>query len=529
MRRQGTRPDIQVSMNRPSSTSWPLHNGTPEQFALVRGFLKQSGYTESAVCERLELSVLHEYSTIAASTPRLLSDDSLVSHLIRLFFCGECLPLAQLKSLLPSEVMDSLRSLGLLCDDPARPGECHSPVALYPAQGLYFVSDRWVRPDRSAFEPSDDIVFPAISHHTCQFLETLPQHPCDDLLDLCSGTGVAALAAVSCYARRAWAVDITERATRCAEFNILLNGLTQVTAIQGDLYGPLNGRMFDRIVAHPPYVPVMKPSKIYYDGGEDGERVTRAIVAGLPQHLKPGGSFYCLTMGVEREGEPFEQRARQWLGDRHAEFDLLFVESRIQDLTDFAYQATVTARGDWSQVEQWKAHFQKLKVKNLAHGALVIRRKTESRPSLTIRRRRGPHSGPAEAEWLLRWEDAAARPGSAAWLLEMKPSVSPQLELRALHCFQQNEFAPVEFALQTDSPFSMECKIQPWMAMLVARCDGNTRILELFEACKRDRLIHPETPVGEFVRLLSTLISGGFLRVEGFEPPRHADPAAPAS
>src|SRR5579885_3650218 len=143
----------------------------------------------------------------------------------------------------------------------------------------------------------DDIVFPAISRHTCQFLETLPQYPCEDLLDLCSGTGVAALVAVSRYARRAWAVDITERATRCAEFNILLNDLTQVTAIQGDLYAPLNGRMFDRIVAHPPYVPVMKPSKIYYDGGEDGERVTRAIIAGLPQHLKPGGSFYCLTMG----------------------------------------------------------------------------------------------------------------------------------------------------------------------------------------------------------------------------------------
>ncbi len=508
-------------MNRPSSTSspWPLHHGTPEQFALVRGILRQSGYTENAICERLELKALHEYSAIAAGTRRSLADDSLVSHLIRLFFCGECLPVGQLESLLPRAVIDALRGLGLLCDDPARPAECYSPVALYPAQGLYFVSDRWVRPDRSAFEPSDDIVFPAISRHTCQFLETLPQYPCEDLLDLCSGTGVAALVAVSRYARRAWAVDITERATRCAEFNILLNDLTQVTAIQGDLYAPLNGRMFDRIVAHPPYVPVMKPSKIYYDGGEDGERVTRAIIAGLPQHLKPGGSFYCLTMGVERDGEPYEQRARQWLGKSHGEFDLLFVESRIQDLTDFAYQATVTARGDWSQVEQWKAHFQKLKIKNLAHGALVIRRKTESRPAFTIRRRRGPHSRPAETEWLLRWEESASQPTSAAWLLELKPFASPQLELRVLHRYQEGELTPVEFVLETDTPFSMECRIQPWMAMLLARCDGKTRILELFEACKRDRLIHPETPAGEFARLLGTLISGGFLTVEGFEPP----------
>ena len=84
--------------------------------------------------------------------------------------------------------------------------------------------------------------------------------------------------------------------------------------MRGDLYEPVRGSRFDRIVAHPAYVPALEPGAIYADGGEDGEFITRAIVQGLPRFLEPQGRFYCGTMGVEREGEPYEQRVRQWLG-----------------------------------------------------------------------------------------------------------------------------------------------------------------------------------------------------------------------
>jgi len=41
--------------------------------------------------------------------------------------------------------------------------------------------------------------------------------------------------------------------------------------------------------------------------------VTRAVVQGLPQFLEPHGRCYCATVGLEREGELFEQRVRPWL------------------------------------------------------------------------------------------------------------------------------------------------------------------------------------------------------------------------
>lgn len=505
----------------------PLRLGSPEQFAFIRGFLGESGYTEDAICNRLGLSALHEYAKAREHAAESLRENNRLNLLIRVFFCGEQVSGEQLRSLMPDAVREAFESLGLLSGDQGDDRRISSPVALYPAHGLYFVSDHWTRTDRPAVESLDDIVFPAISRHTYQFLETLPEDPCESFLDLCSGTAVAALVAASRYARHAWAVDITERATQCAEFNRRLNGIANATVLQGNLYIPVEGLEFERIVAHPPYVPVMQPSKIYYDGGEDGERVTRGIIESLPRHLKPGGRFYCLTMGVDREGEPFEARARRWLGEGGAELDLLYVVRRMEDLMDFAYQATVTARGGWEQVEQWKTHFKKLGVKELVHGLLIIQRKTDDRPAFTLRRKQGRRSGPSEPSgsseigWLFRWEAACGEPGFLDRLMLSKPAAREGLELQVVHRYAAGGLEPSEFTLQTDYPFSMECKAQPWMAMLLAQCDGKTSAQEIFETCKRDRLIHPETPARQFAQVLRTLASGGFLEIEGFRLPVH--------
>lgn len=192
---------------------------------------------------------------------------------------------------------------------------------------------------------------------------------------------------------------------------------------------------------------------------------------------------------------------------------------RTEGLRDFSYQAAVTAHGGWGQVDQWKTHFERLKITNLVHGSLMIRRKADQRPAFALRRQRGAHSGPQETEWLLAWEEASADQGSAARLLDSQPCASLELELHVIHRITDGALTPSEFKLETDYPFSMECELQPWMAMLIARCDGNTTVRELFESCKSDQLIHGETPIEEFLRLLKTFIAGGFLILPGLELP----------
>lgn len=70
------------------------------------------------------------------------------------------------------------------------------------------------------------------------------------------------------------------------------------------------------IVAHPPYIPDGANKLLFRDGGEDGEQIFRRIVQGLPQYLKPGGRFYCVTTATDRENESLQDRVRGWLGEK---------------------------------------------------------------------------------------------------------------------------------------------------------------------------------------------------------------------
>lgn len=496
----------------------PLQFGSVQEFALLREYLADFGYTEKNICSTLGVRAMHEL--VGSLPPERARADGACGVLCGLFIASRPAGEAALRASIPSAVLDAMIALGLLRPSDA-PSTLEAPMALYPASGLYFVSDRWIYPDHRAIENFDDIVFPAISRHTGQFLAALPEDPCEAFLDLCSGTGVAALVAASRYARHAWAVDITERATQCAEFSRRLNGLENVSVIKGDLYDPLAGLTFDRIVAHPPYVPVLQPGRVYYDGGEDGERVTRQIVEGLPSHLALGGRFICLSMGIERENERFEQRARNWLKDASGEFDILYVLHRVEDLIDFAYQSTVHVRGDLNYVERWKAHFRNLKVKDLVTGALIVERHATARSPFTLRCQKGDQTGPLEAGWRMRLEAESSGPPGLERLKASKPVASTEIRLQAVHRIERGEFTPVSLALETDYPFSMECKVQPWMPLMVARCDGNSTVEELFEACRQDGLIHAETPVAEFVQLVRTFIAGGFLKVDEFPLPRN--------
>ncbi len=71
-------------------------------------------------------------------------------------------------------------------------------------------------------------------------------------LDSTTGTGAQALM----LAQRGFqvtAVDVNPEAVRAARSNVLLNGLeTRVEVLEGDLFGPVDGRKFDLVVCSPP-------------------------------------------------------------------------------------------------------------------------------------------------------------------------------------------------------------------------------------------------------------------------------------
>lgn len=506
--------------------------GSPEAFTTLRGWLGAIGFTEQAVCTRLRLTGELDVQAVRGVTPADWQPADALELAARMFVAGDAFESAMVDKLVPARAREAMRHLGLLAEWTAHPEKLCARTAMYPVGGVLIASDRWNHPDRAPFLSFGDIVYPAISPNTRRFLELLPSEPCERFLDLCSGTGVAALIAARNYARQAWAADLTERCTAFTEFNRGLNGLENVTVVRGDLYDPVRGMEFDRIVAHPPYMPTLQTAEIYYDGGQDGELITSRIVRKAPEFLAPGGRLYCLTMGSDREGEVFEQRIRRWLGGEGERCNLTLVARRFVNPSQFALSSALQAHGGTTQADQWKALFEQQRIRSLVYGLIVLEKQAADPrgQAFTARRAIGGQSTLRETEWLMAWEAAAKDSAMLARLLESRPRASERFELRVTHRIVEGDLVPAAFQLAIEYPFSLECAVPPWTGYLLAACDGARGGRELLEHCKQQRFIHPETPAEEFARFLAMLVSGGFLESELCPlPVRSADPVSSAA
>ena len=496
----------------------PLRIGSARQFAEVREFFAAVGYTEPEVCRRHGVSTMYELGSIADRRTDDGRNNDAVDVLVRLFLDWQTVDLGVVRAHLPPEVIDTLFALGLLVPGEGEGERVRAPVLLYHTQGLYLVSDAPAVMQPPSMRPAVDLVFPAITHNTRTFIGTIPRTPCDSFLELCAGTGIAALTAAP-TANQAWAVDITARSTHFADFNARLNGIDNCRAVQGDLFEPVRDLTFDRIAAHPPYMPSFEQKFIFRDGGEDGEQITRRILASLANHLRPGGEFYLTCMGTDRKGARFEQRVRQMLGEREGEFDIALASHGVWDFGQYYLRSALDGNMAFSELEARARLFRELKVEHLVYCSMVIRRRVGPGPALTLRRSGTSRTNLADLQWLMRWEAAAADPGAAAWLLESRPRASPEAELRLGHRIHEGEWLPSLTMIVTTSPFVMEAQVPTWTVTLVTRSDGQRTVREHLAHLIEIGALPPDVPPDGFAGAVRDLVAGGFLVLDGFEHP----------
>jgi SAM-dependent methyltransferase len=474
----------------------------------LREFLRSAGYSEEFLRARFHLERAEQFELDRGKRAPLPEPASAADILTALYLAGEFASLAEAERLMGRDGVGLLSGMGLLEIDPGG-GRCHGTVALYPLEDLHIASDRWSNPGDAPFEAPSDTVYPAFIPNTRLFLEHVPLGECGSFLDLCAGTGIAAILAARQGAREAWAGDIAERCTRFAEFNGRLNGVANFHPVTSDLYGSLGS--FDRIVAHPPYVPALQPKWIFFSGGEDGEEITRRIVEGLPAHLNDRGVFLALTMGSDRSDAPFERRIREWLGERGGEFDIALIVRKALEPVDFAARKR-------EESAAWKELFARLGVESLVYGFVIIQRRTGAGQAFTVRRQASPGRRRAPWEWLLAWEGA----DKEGPILERPLHRGGDAEFQVRHRLEGSAWTPQRYTLRTEWPFSMECDAHPWMANLIALCDGRATGRDLLRVLVENEVLPRGIAEEEFARAAAGLVSGGFIEVEGFRPPRAA-------
>jgi release factor glutamine methyltransferase len=162
-------------------------------------------------------------------------------------------------------------------------GEREGTVRLLPLPGV--------------FQPRSD------SHMLAEHVsrEALPRNA--RVLDLCTGSGLIAVAAALAHHAEVVAVDVSRRAVWAARLNAAINGV-RVRAVRGDLFAAVEGEQFDLIASNPPYLPgpakslpQRGPSRAW-EGGVHGRVFIDRICDQALDHLRPGGRLLLLQSSV---------------------------------------------------------------------------------------------------------------------------------------------------------------------------------------------------------------------------------------
>jgi len=482
------------------------------EFAAMRAMLAECGFTGERICARLGIAGMGEYKPARRGGGLPPAAEAALDALILLLMDGEYVAAETLERLLPAGAMGRMEALGLVARDAGRPDLWFAGCALFPTRDLVLASDRVAAPDGSGQALAADAVYPAAIGNTAAFLESLPETPCDALLDIGTGTGIAALYGAR-HARHAWGTDIAARSVRFAEFNRRLNGIANATMLEGDLYAPVEGLDFDRIVSHPPYVPARRNTMIFRDGGEDGEQILRRIVEGVPRFLRPGGRFYTMVTAADCEDQPFEDRLRLWLGEAQAEFDLVLAAHSLTPPKDVAAGSFLGRKTPVEDILYRHEIWARRKVRFLFHGSVLIARHppAAARPAFTARVLKGEGFTHRHVEWLLEWSAEVRDAATIERLMDLRPFLSPYAEMAVLHRVREGRLVPAVFSLRSGRPFEAECVLEPWLAQIAARCDGETSWRQHFERAKSDGAVPAATAEQEFLDLLDPLISNGLL------------------
>jgi len=504
----------------PPAASYPLNLGPDDCFSRAADLLRQTGFTEKAICARLGIEQLHEidHPVKLWREKSLNPRGDLLDAWVELFVRGGSLDRQILEGRILGPPLEALLALDMIRLDESR-GRYLSPVRLVStdthaggAGGILIACDRRSHPDGSPVWPSSDHVFSAHNALTQQFLGIMPENPAGSVLDLCTGTGVAALAAAA-SAGMVVGTDISPRSVHFASFNSRLNRVRNVELRCGDLYAPVPGLRFDLVTAHPPYVPSFFEAPIYRGGGEAGDRIVRGILSGVWQHLNPGGSFVMLCIAMDAEGKLFEERVREWMGNP-PDLDLILAVREQEEPEAFGLLLASRSIGAEQEVlERWQQLAASTRISRVVYGALAGRRFTTEG---SCQSRRVPFKKAvrgAQFERMFAWFDWLRLPEAAERILRAHLRIAPDSRLEIGYGAETGEFIPDMFRFTSGGGvLSSQLETEAWIASTVVAFGQAKQGRQAYKELKNSGKLPVDAGERDFAELLLQLVERDILR-----------------
>ena len=316
----------------------------PDGLRRVASALRSAGYSERGVRERLCLEDITELELEAFPflLKHRLRKRSPLDVAIALFLLQDRATEEELGELFDTAARRLLRKSKILAADPTDRTYL-ARVSLFPlGEKLFFTDHRYAHTSwHKARVDRDPVMF--LDTDSYWLARSTVRKPVRNVLDLGTGCGLHAILAAE-SAERVVGVDINRRAVNFARLNATLNDAWNAVFVDGDLFTPVGRERFDLILANPPCVAAPTYRLSYRDGGPSGADVLRRVIAHLPDHLSTEGTAHVVTRIAERDGEPYLDRIRRWLGGANMNLHSLRIEE--QSILEFAIQHTKQVFGE---------------------------------------------------------------------------------------------------------------------------------------------------------------------------------------
>lgn len=193
-------------------------------------------------------------------------------------------------------------------------------------------------------------------------------------LDLGTGNGVQALLAAA-HCDEVVGTDLNPRALVFAQFNALMNGISNVEFRLGSLFEPVEGENFDLVISNPPYVISPESTYLYRDGGKKADGFCENLVRELPRYLREGGFACMLANWAHYQEEHWSAPIRRWVEGSGCDCWAL----HGQEHEPLSYAADWNRHRERSAYEQaldeWSRYYEELGIHSISSGGIVMRRK----------------------------------------------------------------------------------------------------------------------------------------------------------
>ena len=454
----------------------------------------------------------------------LVGDTTALAVVARLFGIGDAVAVDEASIAFPTVGVAGLEALGLA----VRERGMLRPTALVRPQAFIdddAVGEWWIASDLDEAAlggplPEDHVLGVGGASLTLAGLQL--STPVARALDLGCGCGIQSLRARRAAASLV-ATDVSQRALRYTRLNALVNGVDAIDTRAGDMFAPVAGEAFDRIVSNPPFVITPRVSGVpayeYRDGGRVGDALVAEFIAGVGAHLVPGGAAQLLGNWETREGRTGLDRVRDWV--EAAGLDAWVIERELLDPVAYAElwirdAGTLPGTAAFDDLlGAWLDDFAARGVSEVGFGYILLRRPVGAVTLARYERMPQPVAEHALGAQLARSLAAHDRlfaiddAGLAASVLLVAGDVT-----EARHHLPGAE-APSVIELRQGGGFGRVCEVDPALAALVGACDGDLAVGPLIAAIAQLLEVDADALHADLLPRVRELLFTGFLGFAG--------------